>query len=1040
MNTTVQECEAETDTMAGFEDVSKVLVPNRKKVHLAMFILTLLMIPGALKALEPIDMESYDMESPELTAERIINEEFSTTEIILGFVVSVRDPSMVGTTPVPVPLTDDGTPDWSEFADAEETVPTAKEWEGITDIDGGILNLTVLREIDAKHQIIRNHVLGNYMKPFINDVTELQTDGVMSLTDIFRGFMANESVLTKPRPTLSGFEPPVTNWFDCGLIECLTFDDEDLTQAHIDLAAARMASANGSDFLRWLSLDRGFVSAEENTGIVGGPVGGSLNADGTWKNARPGPGRWSASASWLLVQLDRAALEEAGWTTVWKDAHSETNIENTEDGLVIGGYRLHGTDLLLHPPNYTSPYCLSLSEPCSIEWSMMELEGHLRSHDNNSLTLLVGQAVNVEVNRELQNSGGLIFAMGAVIIVLLYLSLRRWSDVAIVTVALGGALLWMQGLIGHVDSLFSWFGLSLISRSQFSNLLPILVLALGIDDSLHALHRYKEERNLGKTATQAGTITVNRVGRAIMLTSLTTMAAFSANLFSDIAALRSFGVEAALGVLAAFLLTGIWAPLVRVSFDEWLEKRGKETTPDANHMFINKERLQKVAIQSGTGKRPVLIAVLCLIIALPAAWGMVQLEGDFQVDDFLDDESDFAIGVGIVTDRFSDEGEPAMLYIEGDVAEPEVFRAINKFRLNSNTTTKGVVDKMTRTPDGSVDVLAIDEFVIAAAAYLMSNPQPFYDRGYNESNCDTIGALNAPDLDDKDCLIFFYGVLSLDGIPGTEVPSSLIDLYIDPGVELDPERVWLSVDGEPVSYDRMIIRFGITSPEHFPTMGPGIEEIKRDLSPLMNLSSGTWEEPGSEEDDKPLTWVMLTGKPVTRFVAGDRMQNEMQSSLFLGSVFVLITLSIGFRSIKQAVVSLTPILLVVVCLYGLIYAFGYSLNIVTVTIATISLGVGIDYCIHVTERYREEKEKGKNHRQALHGVGGACALALVGSAISDVAGFLIIATSAMGLFNTFGLFSAIMIVLSLIASMVITTAALGLLHQGFTMNPTEEEE
>ena len=53
----------------------------------------------------------------------------------------------------------------------------------------------------------------------------------------------------------------------------------------------------------------------------------------------------------------------------------------------------------------------------------------------------------------------------------------------------------------------------------------------------------------------------------------------------------------------------------------------------------------------------------------------------------------------------------------------------------------------------------------------------------------------------------------------------------------------------------------------------------------------------------------------------------------------------------------------------------------------------------------------------------------------------IIATSSMGLFNTFGLFSAIMIVLSLIASMVITTAALGFMHQGFSMNePSTQEE
>ncbi|GIR67366.1 MAG: hypothetical protein CM15mP71_5920 [Candidatus Poseidoniales archaeon] len=91
-----------------------------------------------------------------------------------------------------------------------------------------------------------------------------------------------------------------------------------------------MASANGSDFLRWLSLDRGFVGAEENAGIVGGPIGGSLNVDGTWANARPGPGRWSASASWLLVQLDRAALEEAGLDPRLERRSIETQIRNIE--------------------------------------------------------------------------------------------------------------------------------------------------------------------------------------------------------------------------------------------------------------------------------------------------------------------------------------------------------------------------------------------------------------------------------------------------------------------------------------------------------------------------------------------------------------------------------------------------------------------------------------------------------------------------------------------------------------------------------------
>ena len=238
----------------------------------------------------------------------------------------------------------------------------------------------------------------------------------------------------------------------------------------------------------------------------------------------------------------------------------------------------------------------------------------------------------------------------------------------------------------------------------------------------------------------------------------------------------------------------------------------------------------------------------------------------------------------------------------------------------------------------------------------------------------------------------------------------------------------------------MLIRFGITGPEDFPSLAPAMDKLWEDLEVFTNLSSGTHETAGTAPtEEEPLTWVMTTGRPVTRFVASTEMQDEMQSSLVLGSLFVFVSLAIGFRSIKQALVTLVPILLVVVWLYGLMEVSGASLNIVTVTIATISLGVGIDYCIHVTERYRESREKGESHKQALHAVGGACSLALIGSAASDIAGFSVIALSPMGLFSNFGIFSAAMIFLSLIASLVLTTAALGILHQLTSSNSEEEE-
>ena len=55
--------------------LGSIFTQSPNKVHIAMIILTILLI-GALRALEPIDMESYDMETPELAAQSYIDESF----------------------------------------------------------------------------------------------------------------------------------------------------------------------------------------------------------------------------------------------------------------------------------------------------------------------------------------------------------------------------------------------------------------------------------------------------------------------------------------------------------------------------------------------------------------------------------------------------------------------------------------------------------------------------------------------------------------------------------------------------------------------------------------------------------------------------------------------------------------------------------------------------------------------------------------------------------------------------------------------------
>ena len=148
-------------------------------------------------------MESYEMESPELTAQTIVNEEFPNAEIILGFLVSVRDPALVPDEAdwQPVPRMADGSPDYGSLIQPAEMLEAGEPWSGIDAPTGGILNLTVLQELDTKLNLVLEHPLGPALKPLVNDVTGHQSNGAISLSDHFRGFMNNTCLLyTSPSP------------------------------------------------------------------------------------------------------------------------------------------------------------------------------------------------------------------------------------------------------------------------------------------------------------------------------------------------------------------------------------------------------------------------------------------------------------------------------------------------------------------------------------------------------------------------------------------------------------------------------------------------------------------------------------------------------------------------------------------------------------------------------------------------------------------------------------------------------------------------
>ena len=79
-------------TVRDFGSLADYLIPRRKRLHFTVIVVSILMVPGIIASFEPIDIESYDMESPELDANQVLREEFSAAGNIWGFGIFVRDP------------------------------------------------------------------------------------------------------------------------------------------------------------------------------------------------------------------------------------------------------------------------------------------------------------------------------------------------------------------------------------------------------------------------------------------------------------------------------------------------------------------------------------------------------------------------------------------------------------------------------------------------------------------------------------------------------------------------------------------------------------------------------------------------------------------------------------------------------------------------------------------------------------------------------------------------------------------------------------
>ncbi len=160
----------------------------------------------------------------------------------------------------------------------------------------------------------------------------------------------------------------------------------------------------------------------------------------------------------------------------------------------------------------------------------------------------------------------------------------------------------------------------------------------------------------------------------------------------------------------------------------------------------------------------------------------------------------------------------------------------------------------------------------------------------------------------------------------------------------------------------------------------------------------------------------------------------------IAAVLVLLALVATMGSVRYAIVTILPIGLVVAWLYGTMYLVGISLNFVTAIIAAVSIGVGIDYSIHMTERFREELARVGERYQALRRAANGTGIALIASAASSIVGFAIMGFAPMPVFSSYGILTAIMIFLAASASLVVLPSLLVLVTPPMQQRAQTQQE
>ena len=501
-----------------------------------------------------------------------------------------------------------------------------------------------------------------------------------------------------------------------------------------------------------------------------------------------------------------------------------------------------------------------------------------------------------------------------------------------------------------------------------------LLLIISISLSIHIIVRYQEiaGREQSLNQNELVSLTIQEMFRPCLYTALTTMVAFASLSISDIKPVIEFGKMMVMGILFAFIFTFTVLPSIMALINK--------LSSDSEKDFSKGLTLHLASYTSKNGKVVVVLSSLLLIVSLI---GITKLTVENRFIDYFKESTEIYQGMELLDLKLGGTA-PLDIVLES----PQDY-----------------VQEASDFDDDFEDDFGFDE--------TSSN-------GYwwNIINIKRLEAVH----DYMDSLPEVGKVLSVasgikvaeelkDGEPISELDLALVK-------NLLPEDIKETLLSSYISEDENQVRISSRVLETSKTLKRNdlLKEIENTLEDEFGFKKGEYR---------------LTGLAV--------LYNNMLQSLFssqigtLGVVFVVIMIMfvVLFRSFYLAVIGMIPNLLAASVVLGTMGWMKVPLDIMTITVAAISVGMAVDNTIHYIHRFKLEFKKTSSYEDSMKNSHNTIGRAMFYTSTTIIIGFLVLVTSNFnptvyfGLFVSLAMFMALLGALTLLPQLLMILKPLG---------------